>query len=105
MHYKFQDQSIKKKGHTFKSHIWARWKFVTLKRLLELLLQSGTSDLYILLVIFVHIIDLDDEIVEFREYRHKRNCLWSVTMKSLEILNDFTIPAKLLIEEHLFPSQ
>jgi len=103
--YKSQDRSLKKKKHTFKSHICARWKLITLKRLLELLLQGSTSDLSILLVFFVPIINLRDEIVEFREDRHNRNCLWSVTMKNLEILNDLTIPATLLIEEPLLQSQ
>jgi len=103
--YKSQDWSLKDKRRTFKLHICTRWKLVTLKRLLELLLQGGTSDFSILLVFFVHIIDLRNEIVEFREDRHNRDCLWSVTMKSLEILNDLTIQAMLLIEEPLFQSQ
>ena len=76
-----------------------------LKRLLELLLQGGTSDFSVLLVFFVPIIDLRDEIVEFREDRHNRNCLWSVTMRISEIQNDLTIPATLLIEESLFQFQ
>ena len=103
--YKSQDRSRKEKRHTFKSHICTRWKLVTLKRLLELLLQGGTSDFSILLIFFVHIIDLRNEIVEFCEDRHNRDCLWSVTMKSLDILNDLTIQATLLIEEPLFQSQ
>ena len=103
--YKFKDQLLKEKTHTFKSHICTRWKLVTLKWLLELLLQGGTSNSYILLVFFVHIIDLCDEIIKFREDRHNRNCLWSVIMKSLEILNDLTIPATLPIEERLFQFQ
>jgi len=103
--YKSQDQLLKEKRHTFKSHICARWKLETPKGLLELLLQGGTSNFSILLVFFVPIIYLCDEIVEFCEDRHNRNCLWSVTMKSLEILNDLTIPATLLIEEPLFQSQ
>ena len=85
--YKSQDWSLKEeKRHTFKSHICTRWKLVTLKRLLELLLQGGTSDFSILLIFFIPIIDLCDEIVEFREDRHNWDCLWSVTMKSLEVL-------------------
>lgn len=103
--YKSQDLSLEEKRCTFKSHICARWKLVILKRLLELLLQGGTSNFSILLLFFVPIIDLRDEIVEFREDRHNGNCLWSVTMKSLEILNDLTIPATLLIEECLFQFQ
>jgi len=103
--YKSQDQSLRKRRHTFKSHICARWKLVTHKRLLELVLQGGTSDSYILLVVQGPIIDLGDEIVEFREDRHNRNCLWSVTMNGFEILNDLTIRAKLLIEEPLFQTQ
>jgi hypothetical protein len=102
---KSQDQLLKEKKYTFKSHICARWKVVTLKRLLELLLQGGTGNLSILFVFFIPIVDLCDEIVEFREDRHNRNCLWSVAMKSLEILNDLTIPAMLFIEEPLFQSQ
>ncbi len=97
--------SIDAARHTFKSHICARWKLVTLKRLLELLLQCSTSNFPILLVFFVPIIDLRDEIVEFREDRHNRNYLWSVTVKSLEILNDLTIPTMLLTEEPLLQSQ
>ena len=103
--YKSQDQSLKEKRHTFKSHICARWKLVTLKRVLELLLQGGASDFSILLISDVHIIDLRDEIVKFCEDRHNRDCLSSVTMKSLEILNDLTIQATLLVEEPLFQSQ
>src|SRR6266540_5520689 len=103
--YKSQDQSLKKKKHTFKLHICLRWKLITLKRLLELLLQGGTSNFSILLVFFVPIIDLRDEIVKFREDCHNWNCLQSVTMESLEILNDLTIPATLPIEEPLFQSQ
>jgi hypothetical protein len=61
--------------------------------------------LSVLLVFFVHIVDLRGEIVEFREDRHYRNCLWSATMMSFDILNDLTIPAKLLIEKSLFQSQ
>ena len=81
---KFQERSLKEKRHTFKSHICARWKLVTLKRLLKPLLQGGVGNISILLVFFVQIIDLRDEIIEFREDRHNRNCLWSVTMKSLD---------------------
>jgi len=103
--YKSQDQSLKEKRHTFKSHICARWKLVILKWLLKLLLQGGTSDFSILLIFFIHIIDLRNEIIEFREDPHNRDCLWSVTMKSLEILDDLTIPATLLIEEPVFQSQ
>jgi len=85
--YKSQDWLLKEKRHTFKSHICARWKLVTLKWLLELLLQGGTSNFSILLVFFIPIIDLRDEIVEFREDRHNWDCLWSVTMKlSMEVL-------------------
>ena len=102
--YKSQDWSLKEKRHTFKSHICARWKLVTLKRLLKLLLQGGTSDFSILLVFFVHIIDLRDEVIEFREDCHNQDYLWSIKMKSLEVLNDLTIPAS-LIEEPLFQSQ
>src|SRR6267143_970307 len=90
--YKSQDWLLKEKRHTFKSHKCARWKLVTLKWLLELLLQGGTSNFSILLVFFVPIIDLGDQIIKFREDRHNRNCLWSVMMKSLEILNNLTIP-------------
>jgi len=103
--YKPQDRSLKEKRRTFKSHICARWKLVTPKRLLELVLQGGTSDLYILFFSFIRIIDLRDEIVEFRENRYNRNCLWSVTMNGLKVPNDLTIPAKLLIEESLLQSQ
>jgi len=102
---KSQDQSLKEKRQTFKSHICARWKLVAFKRLLELLLQGGTSDFSILLVFFVHIIDLRDEIIKFREDPHNRDCLWSATMKSLHIQNDLTSPATLPIEEPLFQSQ
>ena len=84
--YKSQDWSLKEKRHTFKSHICARWKLVTLKWLLELLLQGGTSNFSILLIFFIPIIDLRDEIVEFREDCHNRDCRWSVMMKSLEVL-------------------
>jgi len=90
--YKSQYRSLKEKRRTFKSHICARWKFVTPKRLLELVPQGGTSDLYILFVSYVRIIDLRDEIVEFREDRHNRNCLWSVTMKSLKVPNISPFP-------------
>jgi hypothetical protein len=99
--YKSQE-SLKKKSHTFKSHICVRWKFVALKRLLKLLLQGGTSNFSILFVFFFPIIDLRDEIIEFREDCHNRNCLWLVTMKNAVILSDLTIPATLLIKEHLF---
>jgi len=101
---KSQDR-LKEKRHTLKSHICARWKIVTPKWLLELILQGGTSDLYILFFSLVPIIDLRDEIVEFREDCHNRNCIWPVKIKSLEGLNDHTTPAKLLIEELLFQSQ
>ena len=103
--YKSQDRSLKEKRPTFKSHIRARWKLVTLKRLLELLLQGGTSNFSILLIFCIPIIDLRDEIVEFRKDCHNWNCLWSVTMKSSEILNNVTIPTRSLIEEPLFQSQ
>jgi hypothetical protein len=103
--YKSRDLSPKHKRHTLKSHICTRWKLVTPKRLLELLLQGGTSDFSIHLVFFIPIIDLRDEIVEFREDRHNRNCLSSVTMKNLDILNDPTIPAPFIIEERLFQFQ
>src|ERR1700733_504025 len=103
--YKSQGLSLKEKRRTFKSHTCARWKLVILKRLLELLLQGGTSNFSILLVFFVPIIDLRDEIIEFREDRHNRNCLWSAIMNSLDILNDPTIAATLLIEECLFQFQ
>ena len=104
---KSQDRPLKDKTrYTFKSHICAGWKLVSLKRLLELILQGSTSDLYILLLVFVRIIDLRDEIVEFREDSHNRNfMLWSVTMRNSEIANNYTIPANLLIEEPLFQSQ
>jgi len=84
--YKSQDWSLKEKRRTFKLHICARWKLVTLKRPLKLLLQGGASNFSVLLVFFIHIIDLRDEIVEFREDRHNWDCLWSVTMKNLEVL-------------------
>jgi len=76
-----------------------------LKWLLELLLQGSTSNFSILLIFFVPVIDLRDEIVEFREDCHNWNCLWSVMVKNLEVLSDLTIPAKLLIEEPLLQSQ
>jgi len=98
---KSQDQLLKKR-HTFKLHICTRWKFVTLKWLLELLLQGGTSNFSILFVILFPIIHLRDEIIKFREDCHNWNCHWSVTMKSLEILSDLTISTTLLIEERLF---
>ena len=103
--YKLQDMSLKEKKHTFKSYICARWELVTLERLFKLLLQGGISDYSILFVFFVPVIHLRDEIVEFREYGHNRNCLWSVAMKSMEIVNDLTIPVMILIEEHLLQSQ
>ena len=103
--YKSQDKSLKKKRLTFKLHICTRWKLVTLKRLLEILFQGGTSNYSILLMFFIPIIDLRNEIVEFREDGHNRNCLRSVIIKSSEILNDLTIPTTLLIEEPLFQTQ
>ena len=103
--YKSQDWLLKKKRHTFKLHICTRWKLVTLKWLLKLLLQGGTSNFSILLRFFVPIIDLRDEVIEFREDGHNWDCLWSATMKNLDILNDLTIPATLLIEERLFQGQ
>jgi hypothetical protein len=103
--FKFQDQSPKEKGHTFKSHICARWELVTLERLYELVFQGGISDYPILFVLFVPVIHLRDEVVEFCKDRHDRNCLWSVAINSLEIPNGLTVPAKVLIEEHPFQSQ
>ena len=100
--YKFQDWLLRMKKHTFKLHICTRWKLVTLKWLLELLLQGGISNLSVLLIFFVSIIDLGDEIIKFCEDGHNWDCLWSVLMKRLEILNELTIPATLLIEEPLF---
>jgi hypothetical protein len=81
---KSQDWSPKEERHTFKSHICTRWKLVSLERLLKLLLQGGTSNPSIHLIIFVSIKDLRDEIVEFREDRYNRNCLWLVMMKRME---------------------
>src|SRR6266567_1488706 len=92
--YKFQDWLLKEKRHTFKSHICTRWKLVTLKRLLKLLLQGGISNLSVLLIFFVYIIDLGDEIVKFREDGHNGDYLWSVLMKRLEILNDLPFPPR-----------
>jgi len=103
--YKSQDWLLMEKRHTFKSHICTRRKLVTLKRLLERLLQGGISNFSILLFSFVPIIDLRDEIVKFREDGDNWDYLWSLMMKSLEILNDLTIPATLLIEEPLFQAQ
>jgi len=71
---KSQDRSLKEKRHTFKSHICAGWKLVIPERLLEFILQGGTSDFSILLVFFVHIIYLHDEIVKFCEDRNNRTC-------------------------------
>jgi len=96
---------LKKKRHTFKLYICTRWKIVTLKWLLEFLLQGGTSNFSILFVSFFPIIDLRDEIIEFREDCHNWNCLRSVTKKSVEVLSDLTIPATLVIEEILFQFQ
>ena len=79
-----QNQLLKKRRHTFKSHICTRWKFVTFKRLLKFLLQGGTGNFSILFVFLLPIIDLCDEIIKFCEDRHNRNCLWSATMKSPE---------------------
>jgi len=76
-----------------------------LEWLLELLLQGSTSNFSILLFFFIYIIDLRDEIIKFREDCHNWNCSLSVTMKSLEILNDLTIPTIFLIEEPLFQFQ
>jgi len=90
--YQFLDQSLKEKRHTFKLHICTRWKIVTLKWLLKLLLQGGTSNFSILLVSFFPIIDLCDEIIKFREDGHNWSCVWSIRMKILEILSDLTIP-------------
>jgi len=101
---KSQEQLLKKR-HTFKSHICTGWKIVTLKRILELLLQGGISNFSIFLVIFFPIVDLRDEIIKFHEDCHNWNCLWSVIKKSVEILSDLTIPATVLIEEHLFQFQ
>ena len=103
--YKSHVWSLEEKRHTFKSHICTRWKLVTLKWLLKLLLQGGTSNYSIFLVFLVPIIDLRNEIVEFREDGHNRNCPRSVIIKSSEILNDLTIPTTLLIEEPLFQTQ
>ncbi len=100
--YESQDWLLKKKRHTFTLHICTRWKLVTLKWLLELLLQGGISNLSVFLIFFVSIIDLGDEIVEFHEDGHNWNCLCSFPMRGLEIVNDLTIPAMLLIEEPLF---
>jgi len=88
--------------HTFKLHICPRWKLVTFKRLLEFLLQCGRSNFPILLFVFFPIIHLRNEVIEFREDRHNRDCLSSVTMRRLEILNNLTVPCTLLIEEPLF---
>ena len=85
--YKSQDQSLIEKRPTFKLHICTRWKIVSLKWLLKLLLQGGTSNFSILLFFFLPIKDLCDEIIKFCENCHNRNCLWSVTMKRLEILS------------------
>ena len=78
---KSRDKWLMERRHTFKSHIRTGRKLVTLEWPLELHLQGGTSDFSILLVFFVCIIYLRDEIVEFREDRHNRNCLCLVTMK------------------------
>jgi len=82
--YKSQDQWLKGKRHTFKSHICTRRKLVTPEWYLELVLQGGTSNLSILLLSYVHVIYLRDEIVEFREDCHNRNYLWSVTDEEYE---------------------
>lgn len=103
--HKSQDQSLREKRHAFKSHICTRRKLVFLKWLLKLLLQCGTSNLSIHLFFFVPIKDLRDEIIEFREDCHNRNYLWSVMMEKLEILNKFTAPITLLVEESLFQFQ
>ena len=97
---KSQDQSLQEKRHTFKLHICIRWKLVTLKWFLKLLLQGGTSNFSIL-----PIIDLCDKVIKFCEDCHNWNCLWSVTVRCLEILNEFTIPATLFIEEPLLQFQ
>ena len=103
--YKSQDCLLKKR-HTFKLHICTRWELVSLKWLFKLLLQGGTSNFSIPLVFFVPIIDLCDEVIEFREDSHNWDCFWSVTMNNLDILNDLTIPAAtLLIKEPLFQGQ
>ena len=103
--YKSLDQLLEENRHTFKLHICTRWKFVTLKWLLKLLLQCGTSNFSILLVFFFPVIDLCDEIIKFCEDRYNWSCLWSVMMKSLKMLSDLTIPATLLTEEPLFQLQ
>ena len=74
--YKSQNQSVRITEHTFKLHICTRRKLVTLKRPLELPLQGSTSNFSILPFSFFPIIDLRDEIVEFREDCHNRNYLW-----------------------------
>ena len=99
------DQLLKEKGHTFKLHVCTRWKIVTLKWPLKLLLQGGTSNFSIFLIFFFPIIDLCDEIIKFHEDRHNGGFLWLITMKSLEILSNLTIPAALFIEEPLFQFQ
>jgi len=103
--HKSHDWSLGKKRHTFKLHICTRWKLVTLKWLLKLFLQGCTSDYSIFHWFFVPIIDLRNEIVEFREDRHNWNCPRSVLIKSSQILNNLTIPTTLLIEEPLFQTQ
>jgi len=73
---------LNQKRHTFESHIYTRSKLVTLEWHLELLLQGN---LYILFLSFVHcVIYLRDEIIEFHEDRHNRNCFWSVKDEEFE---------------------
>jgi len=63
------------------------------------------SDLGILLVIFVSVKDLYDEIVEFHKDRHDRYYISSVSDESLDISDELTIPSTLLVEEFHFQWQ
>jgi len=57
---------------TLEAHVSTRWELEASERLLEALLQSIKRPLGILLVIFLPVKDLYDEIVEFHEDRHDR---------------------------------
>ena len=97
--YKSQDRLLDEKRPTFKAHISTRWEVVASEWLLENVLQGINGDLGILIFVFGPVIDLCDEIVEFGENRHNRNCSLSASDKTLDILVELTIPGAFLVEE------
>ena len=76
-----------------------RWELEPSEWLLESLLQCIKSNLGILLMPFVPVKDLGDEIIEFHEDRHNWNYILSVSKVNLDIPNELTIPDASLVEE------